>query len=1530
MKKRYLFLMTLFVQLIMGGVAFAADPPKAEYDAAMAAIKDGSYYLFTEVDGIKYYVDHQGGLTEIFDENDREGFLFSVSKVSGGALYDVGILLDPGTGQHFSNSTLTDNKCNLTPGTGVFRLDGSNNRNDWERQVFYMNEEGKFAIRSCNTAFGESSWADAGRAFWTYEVDEAEEPVFYAEGALSPCYSYDPAYIWEFEAPEGKEVVYRVFNSIYTKYEDQIWDDRDDPTTLNMGTEFGQYTNWEAWYQLWDMLQEINAICDMFVDPDYVFEEDPEAPTEEQGEAYSKLADSLYAAILSSEVPYTMEDGYYRIYAVKRYKSTFSEEGFVDKAFAASFDKANHENKGVYGTVRKDLANFVWKLTKSETGDSILIQNAGMGTYISFSSLSENRVVMTDDASDASYVQFDYAGNDYVEPDGMSDYKDLFAIRLAGSERANGNYIHQNNHGSVQDDSSPWGAYETDRGADEELTFWNTTRSYDGSAVDKWTSEWYLMPVSEEEVAELVDAFGPIVNHELLVQKNQELRDKVLQTLTLAKDVTHNPMITSVNQLDNRFGDSSEGQNLGNLLDGDASTFWHTTWHGLAEGVDPFYYYGEGYEEGLECHYLQISGMDNLVGNCELYLRERDGADNDRVKTVVLMGTDNLKNEDDEWEEIARLTLPNTGKGEENTVPFYVETPYPYIRLFAIETASSSYAFRQFWHAAEIQLYTLEENPNSQFNLMGQVAQDLQDTYDANCATADEDITLEMYQALLDAYNAFLAAGLVDPAELRAALAAYAKVTEGVVEGQNPGQWSDLTVPNDFNALYAEVDAYNKAGKYDVAQIHKYAVMLKAMKKSVMETANVVKTDKWYRFMFPTEEMYDAYEFSKEGGDKTDLREDQATMFGTFVASGVEQTEETGEYNDDFEPITQKYVENLVSEDVRETSELHFFTEEEIQDPNTSLFRFVEKEAEVVDYVPLFQDAKDNMAMALDMSTTYSRVDTLITTASQFSSNASCQNNDGQTLASGCLIDGNASTYWHTDYQQKVLEIPYLQVALNKPVSGLIQVDITRRNTSNGHIVRMYIQGSEDAQTWTNVGYLETPYGSSTETVTSQPVDLGGTFNHLRFILTNRYGTDGGSNIEFDPFAEINGVSDWNVKWTYFHAAEFQIYSVVADKELSASAQAVKQAYTAANKILLKDATAEDLAAAAQAYKTFQTEFNTEQGKAVLPNGLEKVAPVYAIQSKATGLFINANNGNGGNVSYVYLKTIPTFFDYKAIGYERSLMHGTNINGSNPNYLHAGENTRRLCTWGSTEPQSNSGLVILEADEEYAAPESFTFFKDIKPGRIADWCNSVTITPVDAPEDAVAYTVVGQYTVGEDEDAETFVALKSIETIPAGDPALFIYGDTLNYDPEVDDDAEPVKFTMPGTPELVTKGAKVNGFVGTVVPVTLDGCELFFNGNFVDCKEGQGLTQCSAFLDIENCPQVDPDGDYELSIFLGQAAADAATGVKNVSDAFEKISQVGNVYSMDGKLLRTGATLNSVKAMGKGMYIFNGVKIAVK
>lgn len=1514
MRKRYLFLlMLLFPLATMLTSSRVHAQTDAQYSAALAAIEDlGSYYITTEYAGTKYYLTAGGTLTQSKDEAP----LFTFSKTSGGEFKTYGFYLDGGANTYFSNpassANINDTKLN------THSIEGC--RTTWDAQVFFFDNEGKFAVRTTNAATGTSGWNLVGSAFW---VVKASGNVPYAG------YSYDAAFIWVLEDESGNTIdhapevaqVYIGLSVVLDKYADQLWDDESGEGT-NIGPNYGQYSDVETWGKFWNLLQQINDICE-HIDPDagYTWIGTPgECPTPNEAEVLSVDADSMWQKIVDSEVPYVPENGYYRIYTAERYKSKFDETGYVDKAWAASFEKA-HANKGVYGTVKKNQANFVWKITKSETGDSLTLYNVGMGTYVSKSSYDNDGIDMTEDPNDAIYFVFDFAGFLPVEfgveggeTNSTIEERNVFAIRPAFQPRG-GYYVHQMAHGTGnKDDNSPFGYYQTDSGEDKEFSYWARTYNTDRTE-DKWTSEWYLEPVPESEVEELVENFEMIKNHDLLVAQNNDLRAKVKVDLEVAKDVIKTKLITSASQMtspysQNDFG-GKDGGNLsdGVLIDGDKTTYWHSAFTDTPQ----------------EPHYIQISDMEDMVGECELYLCERAGASNDRPSEFKIVGADNTKADDSEWALIAELKVPDYAAGAENYIPFTVETAYPYIRVICTNTdcASDGISYRYFWHASELQISTVRPNPNSQFAALGEIAENLEKIYKENIAVADADITPEMYRALEDAYKLFLG-GMVDPTELRNALETYADLTKGVVEGTNPGQWTSTDIATAYDELYKEVKDYDEAGRYNVAQNHKYAVMLKSMSKSVMELANGVKTDAWYHIMFPTKEMYTDYGFDPNlpGGNSKIVGD--SLQFGYYVVPGVRTAEK-----DIDDKATGNYFLNFASkEDARAGMYMYFANPKDLEDQDVSMFRFVEHENLWAKPEALLQETKENMSMALDLSTTYTKGEPLITDASQLSSNAS-DSSEGKNI--GSLIDGEKSTYWHSDYHKNVLEPAYLQVQLNEPVSGLIEIDVTRRQgATNGHVIHMYIMGSNDGENWTRVGYIETPFTSQNESVTSQPVDLGGTYSYLRFILTKRYGTDSGGNMEFDPFAEITSADEYNKLWTYFHAAEFQIYPVTPDTELSESAEALQNAFTTINKVLFKDASAEDVANAAQAYATYRSEFNVEAGKPVLPKGADKVAPVYAIQNKATGLFVNCKGSNNANNS---LELIPTFFNYKAIGFQRSLMNGVRIDSVDCSYLHSQNFDHRFVTWNATSPDSNSGLVLVEATEPYEAPESFSFYRNVKPGRIADWCNSVSITVEDAPDGAYAYKAIGQYTEGEGEDAAIYLALKTVETIPAGDPALFIYGDTTYYEPDVDD-MEPVLFTMPGEPEMVLKGATVNGLKGCISQYSLRENDIYFDGKDVLYAKTDGattVTQCSAILKLEDCPVIDPTAEtIDYSIWLGGAGVDVTDAVKNIPAAIQNIAKGGDVYSMDGKLLRTNATLNSLKALGKGMYILNGVKVLVK
>ncbi len=183
-KIRLLFAAALSMVAWTGMMAQTA----AEYEAALAAIEDGAQYrISTDVSGTKYYVTAGGTLTS----DKAKGDAFTFAKIAEGGAYEVsegvtavGIQLTSSAGTRFTNAPLSDNKAVLVVSNYSTTTD---KRADWESQVFFL-KDGKYAIRSCNVAYGESSWQDTGRTFWTYTVDPVD-----------PEYTYEPAYVWELE-----------------------------------------------------------------------------------------------------------------------------------------------------------------------------------------------------------------------------------------------------------------------------------------------------------------------------------------------------------------------------------------------------------------------------------------------------------------------------------------------------------------------------------------------------------------------------------------------------------------------------------------------------------------------------------------------------------------------------------------------------------------------------------------------------------------------------------------------------------------------------------------------------------------------------------------------------------------------------------------------------------------------------------------------------------------------------------------------------------------------------------------------------------------------------------------------------------------------------------------------------------------------------------------------------------------------------------------------------------------------------------
>lgn len=1262
----------------------------------------------------------------------------------------------------------------------------------------------------------------------------------------------------EFYNPTEAGLVLNVLQQVLTKYDTYYYGGYD---VLNVGTEYGQYSDTETADKILSELEKADA-----------WAAEPETAegfpaTREEALAFSEEMDSLFEKFWTSEVVYSLPaDGYYRIISNLPYKldvktgetddegNAITETTYVTKALFCSIDF-----QGMWGTLKEDMANYVWKLTTNEDG-TIDMYNAGMEARFTYT--GGNACTLSANAETYLPMAFDYAGTN-------EDGKTVVYIRAAQDKRGAERYFHQYGHS---------------RGtcvSDQIICTWKGTFDMGSPYTsDKGTSEWYLESVSDEEAATLIEAFAPVKDHDKLVSMNATLRATVSDAMETAKDRIKVPMITSADQMTSPFsqndlGTSTDGQNLsdGALIDGDASTYWHSVWE------------VGGY--GNSFHYIQLSGMEGLVGDARIYVMRRT-TDSGHPTSFTLQGSNDPEAADSLWTTITEQTLGNASSGQEfTTAVFKVDTPYSYMRIGKTGVG--------FWHAAELQIYRLDENPKSQFAALGDLATNLETVYNENAATADEDLTVDMYEALQKAYEAFMT-GMVDPADLRSALSKYADYTKGMVEGTNPGQWSDKTAYDAFNNLYKEMSDYNDALKYNKEEIDHYVAAIQLAADNYLSSANKPKTDTWYNIKFAPQDLYEANGWETSNVEGEDV---SSPLYDNYVTIAKHEAIEGSD------PTMYDYYP-VAAEDIREGVTLCALDKASLEDnPDAAKFRFVA----LPDVLPVVDDLKalkTRCQLALDMVATYTAGDALITEGSQFSSNASDQD-EGRNLSA--LIDGDINTFWHSDWHGKCNNEPhYLQVNFKTPVSGFIQVDVTRRpTTTNGEITRMYITGSNDGETWEKVGYVELPFTTVGEAISSKPVYVDGSYQILRFTESTRRGYDkDGYPIEIDPFGTVG---------TYWHSSEFQVRPVTMTCS-SESAKALVAAMAEANKVVYKDYVAADvIPALATAYNALQAEINAGSHN-VVPAASTTITR-YALQNKATGLFVNTKARNNNNVT---LELMPSFFETSGIGYGENALRADNYDGTYCSYLHIQKLDHALVTWDHKVAGCNSGLMIEEG-ESSGEQTDFAFTKDIEQGEINAWCYPVDIAVSET--EGKAYTVAGIYT---DEDQTTYLALDETDKIKAGQPVLYIFGNTEDYIEPVEGEeatstATPMIFTL--TTDFNFTAGSENGLIGTLKSTAIDKGRCIFDANKITAvadEAGATVAANKAYLDFDVCAQV--DDSHAMNIVL-----DNPTGIQNT---LENVSKSGNIYSADGKLVRANGTLNDMKNLGAGIYILNGVKVMVK
>jgi len=153
----------------------------AQYMAALQSIETGTQYtIYTVYNGTRYYLTNAGYLTEEPEDN----CIFTFYNIWNNDLYrSPGWKLDA----CFSNPQLTNDA------TGDLLLQGhlltdTQNRDDWEGQIWYLGDNGCYAVRATNARSNE--WG--AQTYWTVLDSDGN-------GQPEADYSWTPAFVWQIE-----------------------------------------------------------------------------------------------------------------------------------------------------------------------------------------------------------------------------------------------------------------------------------------------------------------------------------------------------------------------------------------------------------------------------------------------------------------------------------------------------------------------------------------------------------------------------------------------------------------------------------------------------------------------------------------------------------------------------------------------------------------------------------------------------------------------------------------------------------------------------------------------------------------------------------------------------------------------------------------------------------------------------------------------------------------------------------------------------------------------------------------------------------------------------------------------------------------------------------------------------------------------------------------------------------------------------------------------------------------------------------
>lgn len=742
--------------------------------------------------------------------------------------------------------------------------------------------------------------------FGIYSNDSATV-VYWGQGAGT---ERGKNYDWDLYTIEFLE--YTKVDSMKAVVETRYSELRAEYEKMEPGTDHGQYDP-EAYYAFEGTLNEVfNALNDSEYVPTM---EDLKEKLDAMNEAY----ENVKKTIIIKE--YKPSSGYYFIKAagydytetVVIPQHTDPETGEVVEAqeIVTPVEKAMYSNINGLGwkTIDADAdASFLWRLDKDEkTGNYKFFSCATNGRFGEIA--RSKQAVFSDTISvENGEIKISYAK---TKEDGTIAF--AFSVaNQATTSYPDHVYAHQGGHSSG-------------KGKEGTIVGWNMIPN---SGEGSW---WALQPVDDATAVSLINEYGGIMDHDNLVNKYDSIHAIAVAKIKVVE--SRQKIATSVDQLSSEFTETAEGS-LAGAIDGNYSTYWHSAWK--AGSVAP------------GSHYIQIDALHDISDGAFIYYVRRDPAktNNDHTTKFSLYGSHTGEEvTKEEWAKLGEWSVIELSSQKELiSEPIKFEGSYQYFRIYSEETrtASNKACDRGYWHAAEINLLPLQLAENSQAVKMGALYTNLRAVLDEQEGISSAEINSVTYSKLEQALAAF-ETKYVDPSALRNAIKDAKAKSEYVVEGENPGYWSDLTAKNEADAIIADAVAYDESGDYTPKQSEAFIAEIKAKADAVVASVNTVRTDKWYKFQFPSEEMYDEHPTWDKNPSVGVLNDNGLYIYYPLY----DRVFAIGRQIDGDDIVTDpahKFAEPIGADEAYQGSQIVIDLEENLFDEDLALFRFIETE----------------------------------------------------------------------------------------------------------------------------------------------------------------------------------------------------------------------------------------------------------------------------------------------------------------------------------------------------------------------------------------------------------------------------------------------------------------------------------------------------------------------------------------------------------------------------------------------------------